>query len=98
MDAFAPVPPAWTETATHAWEFVCPTCRAHSTDAQQVWINRRSPVFSEDHRRKWQEFYQCQCGTVWWAWSTERPPSDLSKREHPEPDRFWRDWNQDDFS
>jgi hypothetical protein len=30
----------------------------------------------ENHRRKWQEFYQCHCGCVWWAWSSDRPPSD----------------------
>jgi hypothetical protein len=50
-------------------------------EAEKVWINRRSPVFTEDHRRKWQEFYQCGCGSVWWAWSSDRPPSDLAKRD-----------------
>lgn len=42
-------------------------------EAQAVWINRRAPVYTEDHRRKWQEFYHCSCGTAWWAWSSDRP-------------------------
>ncbi|MBD2455697.1 hypothetical protein H6G80_16605 [Nostoc sp. FACHB-87] len=81
MDAFAPIPPEWTSKAVHAYEFCCPTCRSSSLEALQVWINRRSPVFSEEHRRKWQEFYQCHCGCAWWAWSSDRPPSDLVKPE-----------------
>ncbi|NJN86074.1 MAG: hypothetical protein HC881_06835 [Leptolyngbyaceae cyanobacterium SL_7_1] len=84
MDAFNPTPPLWTQSAIHAWSFCCPTCRALTADAKQVWINRRSPVFMEDHRRKWQEFYQCQCGTVWWAWSSDRPPLDRAKSESQE--------------
>ncbi|NJR64570.1 MAG: hypothetical protein HC772_03355 [Leptolyngbyaceae cyanobacterium CRU_2_3] len=83
MDAFAPNPPDWTESAVHAHEFCCPTCRAVSLEAEQVWINRRSPVFTEDHRRKWQEFYRCQCGTVWWGWSGDRPPTTLKKPDLP---------------
>jgi hypothetical protein len=81
MEAFAPLPPAWTEPATHAREFCCPSCRAQSLEATQVWINRRSPVYNEDHRRKWQEFYQCTCGTAWWAWSSDRPPTELKPPE-----------------
>lgn len=83
MDAFAPIPPNWTQAAVHAHNFCCPSCRATTIEAQQVWVNRRSPVFTEDHRRKWQEFYQCQCGNVWWAWSTDRPPNDLTKIDPP---------------
>lgn len=83
MDAFSPVPPRWTKSATHALEFCCPSCRASVSEAQQVWINRRAPVMTEDDHRKWQEFYQCQCGTAWWAWSSDRPPSELAKRDRP---------------
>jgi hypothetical protein len=83
MDAFSPVPPEWTKSATHALEFSCPHCRASSKEAELVWINRTSPVMTEEYRKKWQEFYQCQCGSVWWAWSTDRPPSDLAKRDRP---------------
>ncbi|URD50171.1 hypothetical protein [Chroococcidiopsis sp. CCNUC1] len=74
MDAFAPIPPQWTKQATHANEFCCPRCRSGSREAERVWLNRRSPVFTENNRRKWQEFYQCQCSCVWWAWSNDRPP------------------------
>ncbi|MDY7021724.1 MAG: hypothetical protein SWJ54_10245 [Cyanobacteriota bacterium] len=77
MDAFQPTPPNWTTDAVHALEFCCPNCSASSREAQQVWVNRRSPVYGDDRRRKWQEFYRCQCGFVWWAWSSDRPPSDL---------------------
>jgi len=81
MDAFAPIPPEWTEKAIHAENFCCPTCRATCMEAERVWINRRSPVYTEDYRKKWQEFYHCHCGTVWWAWSTERPPSEFANRD-----------------
>ncbi|AUT02714.1 hypothetical protein CLI64_21220 [Nostoc sp. CENA543] len=84
MDAFAPIPPEWTHKAVHAYEFCCPSCRASSLEAVQVWINRRSPVLTEGNRRKWQEFYHCQCGCVWWAWSSDRPPSDLIKQQDSE--------------
>ncbi|NJO77468.1 MAG: hypothetical protein HC827_02420 [Cyanobacteria bacterium RM1_2_2] len=90
MDAFALTPPDWTESALHAREFCCPTCCALSTEAEQVWLNRRAPVFTEDHRRKWQEFYRCTCGTVWWAWSSDRPPTTLKKSDVIEP--FPGDW------
>ncbi len=83
MDAFSLIPPEWTKSATHAFEFCCPNCRASAKEAEGVWINRRSPVMTEEYRKKWQEFYQCQCGNVWWAWSSDRPPSDLAKRERP---------------
>ncbi|HEY9646018.1 MAG TPA: hypothetical protein V6C88_06600 [Chroococcidiopsis sp.] len=99
MEAFNPVPPSWAELAIHAHEFNCPTCRALSTEANRVWINRRSPVYTEDHRRKWQEFYQCHCGTVWWAWSSDRPPSELSKSHPPDfpADLRWGDPDLSDF-
>ncbi len=83
MDAFSPNPPLWTKTATHALEFCCPNCRAPAKKAQRAWINRRAPVMGEDYRRKWQEFYQCECNQVWWAWSSDRPHSELTQREIP---------------
>jgi hypothetical protein len=83
MDAFDPTPPEWSQPAIHAYEFCCPNCRATSVEAERVWLNRRSPVFTEDHRRKWQEFYKCSCGCAWWAWSSDRPPSPFADREAP---------------
>lgn len=80
MEAFSPIPPAWTEKAIHALQFCCPQCKAAASKSKQVWLNRRSPVISEDYSRKWQEFYLCECEQAWWAWSSDRPPSDLSKR------------------
>ncbi|MGF1492900.1 MAG: hypothetical protein ACFBSC_10705 [Microcoleaceae cyanobacterium] len=80
MDAFQPISPEWTTEATHANQFCCPQCGASSRSAQQVWINRRSPVYIENQKRKWQEFYKCECGCPWWAWSNDRPPSDLGCR------------------
>ncbi|MGI0489696.1 hypothetical protein ACN4EK_30120 [Pantanalinema rosaneae CENA516] len=85
MEAFAPTPPDWTEPAIHAQEFCCPSCRSSSQAAQRVWVNRRSPVFTEDHRKKWQEFYLCECGKAWWAWSNQRPPSELAQQERELP-------------
>lgn len=84
MDAFSATPPAWTKPATHALDFCCPSCRASASKAVRVWINRRAPVMGEDYRRKWQEFYQCECDRVWWAWSSDRPPSELVKSEPPQ--------------
>ncbi|NEO26108.1 MAG: hypothetical protein F6K03_04230 [Kamptonema sp. SIO4C4] len=84
MEAFDPTPPNWTESATHALQFFCPRCGASTFEAQRVWINRRAPVISEDYHRKWQEFYQCDCGQVWWAWSSDRPPSELAQRYQDE--------------
>ncbi len=81
MDAFAPFPPTWTKDAVHAQPFGCPSCEAGSREAKQVWLNRRAPVFTEGRKRKWQEFYQCECDQVWWAWSSDRPPLDLGKSE-----------------
>ena len=78
MEAFAPIPPSWTESAIHAHQFCCPNCGAASSQAKAVWINRRSPVYAENRRRKWQEFYRCECNSAWWAWSSDRPPSDFS--------------------
>jgi hypothetical protein len=80
MDAFSPTPPDWTQTATHAFDFCCPRCHASAAKAQRVWINRRAPVIGEDYRRKWQEFYLCECEQVWWAWSSDRPSSELADR------------------
>ncbi|MBF2028559.1 MAG: hypothetical protein IGS48_17645 [Oscillatoriales cyanobacterium C42_A2020_001] len=87
MEAFDPNPPAWTQKAIHASEFGCPVCRANSKTATRVWINRRSPVFTEDRRRKWQEFYLCECQQAWWAWSSDRPPSELANQERELPPR-----------
>ncbi|MEO6863378.1 MAG: hypothetical protein ABI180_17865 [Microcoleus sp.] len=81
MEAFAPHPPEWTAAAVHATEFCCPKCAASCTDAHEVWINRRSPVYTESNRRKWQEFYRCSCSAVWWAWSSDRPPSELVRSD-----------------
>ncbi len=75
MEAFSPTPPAWAEAATHALEFCCPRCGEAASSATSVWINRRSPVYTHSHRRKWQEFYKCECETAWWAWSSDRPPN-----------------------
>ena len=80
MDAFAPNAPEWTKIAVHACNFCCPRCSASPMKAQKVWLNRYAPVVSEDNRRKWQEFYQCECKQVWWAWSSDRPPSDLLEK------------------
>lgn len=80
MDAFASIPPSWTQSAIHAHNFCCPTCKSAPAVATQVWINRRSPVYAENHRRKWQEFYLCQCNCAWWAWSSDRPPSEFAGR------------------
>lgn len=88
MEAFSPVPPDWTESATHATHFCCPRCGAESQIAKAVWINRRSPVYGEDHRRKWQEFYRCECDTAWWAWSSDRPPSPYGRKDQEE-DEPW---------
>ncbi|NET35984.1 MAG: hypothetical protein F6K19_28815 [Cyanothece sp. SIO1E1] len=77
MNAFDPTPPEWTHSAIHAHEFACPTCHANPAQAQKAWINRRSPVYTEDHKRKWQEFYQCNCGCAWWAWSSDRPQNEF---------------------
>ncbi|HAN46005.1 MAG TPA: hypothetical protein DCQ32_05580 [Cyanobacteria bacterium UBA8156] len=83
MDAFQPHPPLWTSQAVRAFAFCCPSCGTTAAGAKAVWINRRAPVYGEDRRRKWQEFYWCECGTVWWAWSNDRPPSELGNREFP---------------
>ncbi len=85
MDAFATTPPEWTNKAIHAYEFCCPNCNSSSREAVEVWINRRSPVMTEDHRRKWQEFYNCHCSFAWWAWSSDRPPTDLTNQRDIKP-------------
>ena len=76
-NAFSPFPPNWTQNAVHAQPFGCPSCGAGSREAQQVWLNRRAPVFTDNRKRKYQEFYQCECGSAWWGWSSDRPPLDL---------------------
>lgn len=85
MEPFSPTPPQWTETAIHAYVFQCPHCQASPQHAKDVWINRRAPVYSEDYHKKWQEFYACECGTNWWAWSSDRPKP--SWREPKQTDR-----------
>ncbi|MGL5079487.1 MAG: hypothetical protein ACRDBG_27120 [Waterburya sp.] len=87
MDAFAIVPPEWTKSAVHAVNFCCPSCKTNSAKAKNVWLNRRAPVIMGDalyadvfSRRKYQEFYLCECGTSWWGWSDDRPPSELGKQ------------------
>lgn len=82
MDAFTPNAPEWTKTAIHAIAFCCPSCHGDANQAQKVWINRYAPVITENYSRKWQEFYQCQCGKVWWAWSSDRPASPYQKLEN----------------
>jgi hypothetical protein len=86
MEAFALIPPGWTAAAVHALQFCCPTCGAAGGAAQAVWINRRAPVYTHHHQRKWQEFYHCECGTAWWAWSSDRPPNPWRE---PEPSSDW---------
>ncbi|MDG2990612.1 hypothetical protein L3556_06640 [Candidatus Synechococcus calcipolaris G9] len=73
MNPFSAVPPDWTNRSRHAKGFACPSCGGSSHIATDVWINRRSPVYTELHQRKWQEFYACECGCAWWAWSSDRP-------------------------
>jgi hypothetical protein len=80
MEVFSPTPPNWIETATHAQGFCCPNCNASSIEATHAWIDRRSPVFVENRRRKWQEFYHCHCGKAWWAWSDDRLPNEFADR------------------
>lgn len=97
MEAFDLVPPDWAEAAVHAMRFCCPKCSESSKAAERVWINRRSPVYTEDRRRKWQEFYLCECGTAWWAWSSDRPPSELANQERdiPLPPPFFNPFDHD---
>jgi hypothetical protein len=80
MEAFSPTPPNWTELATHAQGFCCPNCSSGSTAATAAWINRRSPILLENRKRKWQEFYNCECGTAWWGWSDDRTPNEFADR------------------
>ena len=83
MDAFRFTmdPPEWTQAAIHAHEFCCPACHAQASQAERVWLNRHSPVYTPNQKRKWQEFYQCECGQAWWAWSSDRPPSEFGQQE-----------------
>lgn len=91
MDAFSPDAPPWTAAATHAHGFSCPQCGASEKEATQVWVNRFAPVLTEERRRKWQEFYHCSCDRAWWAWSSDRPPSEFADRqeERHELDNFF---------
>ena len=79
MEAFSPIPPDWTKDATHAVPFGCPACGEDSKAAKRVWLNRQSPVFIEGRKRKWQEFYLCECETAWWGWSSDGPPTDFGQ-------------------
>lgn len=89
IDAFSPIPPNWTESAVHTTHFCCPRCGAETGKAQAVWINRRSPVYTEQHRRKWQEFYRCECQAAWWAWSSDRPPAEFGLDIEEEGEGRW---------
>ncbi|OIP77447.1 MAG: hypothetical protein AUK48_03940 [Oscillatoriales cyanobacterium CG2_30_44_21] len=80
MEAFNPTPPDWIDKASHAVSFCCPRCGQMPSQAISVWINRRSPVYTENYQRKWQEFYHCECEAAWWAWSNDRPLSEFSDR------------------
>lgn len=80
LEPFSPEPPAWIQASVHAVPFQCPRCRADARQAVSVWINRRSPVFFENRRRAWQEFYHCECGCAWWGWSCDRPVPDWLKQ------------------
>ena len=84
MDAFSPFPPDWTKDASHAQPFGCNSCGATSREAQKVWLNRRAPVFTDGRKRKYQEFYQCECGSAWWGWSSDRPPLDSNEGSEAE--------------
>ncbi|MEM6838336.1 MAG: hypothetical protein AAF609_15940 [Cyanobacteria bacterium P01_C01_bin.120] len=87
MNPFSLTPPNWVEGAVHAHGFCCPRCGADVSKSQAVWINRRSPVYTHAHRRKWQEFYQCgDCEAAWWVWSSDRPPTDWSGRKEESTD------------
>ncbi|MGB3512478.1 MAG: hypothetical protein WBA93_25225 [Microcoleaceae cyanobacterium] len=97
MEAFSLTPPKWTELADHAFQFCCPKCGTSTMEAQAVWINRRSPVYAENRRRKWQEFYHCECGCSWWAWSSDRPPSKYARDRQDAADGDWDDWNNLDL-
>ncbi len=80
MEAFSLIPPDWREIATHAQGFCCPSCHGSSTIATAAWIDRRSPVYVDNRKRKWQEFYLCQCGQAWWGWSNDRAPNEFADR------------------
>jgi hypothetical protein len=85
MDAFSAKQPEWADRAVHAMTLNCPQCRTPSGEAESVWLNRRSPVYDQDRKSKWQEFYKCGCGAAWWAWSSDRPPNEYSDREPVNP-------------
>ncbi|NJN49007.1 MAG: hypothetical protein HC805_03450 [Alkalinema sp. RL_2_19] len=88
MNPFDRTPPEWTKDAVHALVFACPTCKQSVVEAEQVWLNRSSPVYGHDRRRKWQEFYHCQCGASWWAWSSDRPPNEYADRQQQSVDEL----------
>jgi hypothetical protein len=82
MDAFSPIPPSWTKNAVHSLNFHCPSCKKSVSHSIQAWINRQAPVMGENYDRKWQEFYQCECEKVWWAWSSDRSNSPLKEEKN----------------
>ncbi|MGF1459381.1 MAG: hypothetical protein ACFBSG_10180 [Leptolyngbyaceae cyanobacterium] len=87
MNPFSPLPPNWAQAAVHAYQFGCPHCGADPSKSTAVWINRRSPVYTEGRKRKWQEFYQCgECEAAWWAWSSDRPPTEWSGQKEGQDD------------
>jgi len=81
MKPFTTIPPQWTQKAIHAQEFCCPQCKSSTLEAVEVWINRTSPVMMADYGRKWQEFYQCHCGCVWWGWSSDRKMYPMERKD-----------------
>jgi hypothetical protein len=84
---FSATPPDWVQAALHSTQFRCPCCDKNSQEAGAVWINRRAPVYGEGmSRRKWQEFYQCGCGTSWWSWSSDRPLPEWRQDRKTEPE------------
>jgi hypothetical protein len=98
MTAFSPQPPEWTDRAVHSMTLHCPSCRTPAIEAESVWLNRRSPVYGPDQRKKWQEFYHCGCGCDWWAWSSDRPLNEYSDREPlnppPSPNNWPNNWSR----
>ena len=78
MEAFSRNAPQWTYDAVHALDFHCPSCHASPRKAQRVWLNRYAPVTTENHVRKWQEFYLCECHQPWWGWSNDRSQQNVN--------------------
>jgi ABC-type spermidine/putrescine transport system permease subunit I len=53
--------------------FVVLTVAAKLKKLRPFGLIAAAPVLGEDSRRKWQEFYHCQCDRVLVAWSSDRP-------------------------